>query len=287
MSYPTIDAHRFLYNQDGTEVRYNNTYDFNNGIVGGLTQVELDKLNGESGGFYSGGVVYQKCIWFFFPSPRRITWANIRAGASGTSSNRRVDSIIEGSNDTTDGINGTWTDIGTSGMIQNGSNTTRPMADWWRKPFKMASPIAETSFKVVRFKMDGYSDPYLSNIHFYGQMEHEEDDIVFLKADGATPYDTLHDFEATEEGSTYDVDMYIRNISSSFTAGGVKVAVGGQDAANISISLDGISYASEVNIPSLDMGATKLIKVRNTVGNPPQSLQPRSAYLRATTESWT
>jgi hypothetical protein len=123
----------------------------------------------------------------------------------------------------------------------------------------------------------------------YGRKVNGENpnDISFVKADGVTPYTALHDYGSTVEGMVYDTDIYVKNDSTTLSANSVVVAIGGTNSINLTISVDAQPFASSLSIPVLAPLEKKLVRVRNIVGNTPQSLNARNAYVRVTVASWT
>lgn len=288
-AFPTINAHRLLYHADGTEVGYNNTYDFANGVAAYLTQNQRDALQADNNtdtldAIGADGAVSERCLWFFFPEKRDITHMHVSLSSELQNSGYAL-LDIQGSNDTTNGVDGTWEPFT---YTEADVLKWKPSETDWRTPGALTPPAGGASFLTIRFRITITDYPQLRNVHLYGRKSAGEtpQDIVFLQSD-TTEYTALHDFGSVTEGQVYTIDVYAKNTSPTQTANSITIATGGTYASTLQLSLDDSAYTASVAIPSLAPGASQLIKVRNTVGNSPQRLLPRSAYIHATVTSWT
>lgn len=298
MAYPTINANRIAYNIDGTRVavaekgtaidtpilpqRWLTQTDLDN-AQSDTTTIRVDTVSNSNYSDYTYMMVF-----FFFSEKKDIKHFTVR----GKADNYSDFYYIEGSNDTTDGVNGTWEratiDTTQGQAIYNTVSTTNyDPQSWWREPAN--TTFTTSGFKVVRayFRFSRYQAVY--NIHIYGNKATGEtpDDIVFLESDGVTEYNTLHDYGAVEEGTITTTTTYIKNTSSTKTANSIDISLDGKDSSNFTISTDGTTFGTTANITNLGAGATQVLYVKNNVGDPPQILNPRNVYVQVSVGSWT
>jgi len=276
------------YDIDGTIVGYNIGQDYAQGITSWLTESQLSAINDEgtstlwksNEGSYGGSI--QRCMWFFFPEAREFEAMNWLG--SWVRSLLRFE--VQGSNDTTNGMDGTWeTAVFPSGTPM-GSHT---VPSWWRIYVK---PISfSTSYKIIRVKFEISSsydgDSYFRKAHFYGRKAAGEtpDDILFCNTD-ETEKTALLDWGDRPEGTTEINSFKLKNASTSKMANSVNLQLNHSDFG-LSFSENG-PWTATLDIASIapdNLSAT--IYVRNLLGPPSLILGPKAGRCNVTVGSWT
>lgn len=287
MTYPIITARRMPYDIDGSEVGYrftgtndDNTW-FNLGIETWLNSTQKGKLNSHgavediwnSFHFWEG-----HAFWWFFPESREITHiAFLHAG--GNTPDRRV---LQGSNDSSNGIDGTWETAAISWLPTNTS------LDNWRANI-LAVSFSEPK-KVLRLAFSIHEQTAhitMHNIHVYGHKAAGQtpDDILFTNGAG-TELSSLKDWGDQPEGTTeIEQVFYIKNASTTKQANSVNLQLNHADFG-ISFSADG-PWVSVLDISSIAPGALSApVYIKNALGPPLLVLGPRAARVIATVGSW-
>lgn len=288
MPYQELNHRRIPYDIDGTVVGYNIGQDYAKGITDWLSESQLSAINDEgtstlwksNEGSYGGSV--QRCMWFFFPEAREIEASNWLG--SWVRSLLRFE--MQGSNDTTNGMDGTWeTAVFPSGTPM-GSHT---VPSWWRIYVKPVS--FSTTYKTIRIKFELYSsydgDSYFRKAHFYGRKAYGQtpDDILICNADG-NEKTALLDWGDRPEGTTMIKSFKLKNVSSNRIASGVNIQLNHGDFG-LSFSEDG-PWTATLDIASIapdNLSAT--IYIRNLLGAPPLILGPKAGRCIITVGSWT
>ncbi len=287
MAYTLIPSHRMPYDIDGTEVAYrSNGWDtsapnaISAGIQGWLDATTKSNLNKEDRSLsinaaYGGVYV----MWFFFPELREITHLGVQFPIGGTNLGAFT---IEGSTDTTNGVDGNWE---TATFIKPG---TSGGAFFWR------SGVFAVSFsgpvKCLRVCVGGTStskDGVFHAVHIYGMKSvgQTPDDIVFTDTDGNV-LTSLKDWGDRPEGTTVLSSFKVKNASTTKIANAVNLQLNHGDYA-ISLSPDG-PWTAVIDITSIAAGSlSSTIYVRNMLSPPLLTLGPRSARCIVTVGSWT
>lgn len=284
MPYPVISARRMAYDIDGTEIGYNQNEAgdiaglLNNGVTSWLSSTAKTNLNKESrsqiwGGTYGGAAGF----WFFFPELREITNIAFLFPDGGTNLSYLT---IQGSNNTTNGLDGVWESAVFTSPGGNGN------VFFWR------SSITALSFsepkKCIRVLIDSNSavnDARVCAIHIFGQKAAGQtpDDIIFCDSAG-NEMTALTDWGDVPEGTTQYKSFYLKNVSSK-QANGVNIQLNHSDFA---ISTDQATWVSVIDITSLGAGQISApIYIRLLLGPPLLTLGPKSARTIVTTASWT
>jgi hypothetical protein len=218
-------------------------------------------------------------FWLFFPEQREVT--GIYVGQSGTVAGPAAN--VEGSNDTTNGLDGTWETASAPNPLPS---VTAVEIDSWR------SGILAVSFtgpkRVIRVHGGSTVGSHISVIHVYGSKAAGQtpDDILYL--DGTTAYaefTSVEDFGDVPLGTTTTRTFKVKNGSATKTANTINIQCNDADFA---ISSDGVTWVTTINIASLAAGASSgVLYVRNTTPSPPAALGPRFARIVATVASYT
>jgi len=293
MPYPAINARRMPYDIDGCEIGFRNAVNysvsdaFSFGIASWLSSASKGNLNSvqRTEVWSSGGAWYDdpcQGFWFFFPEQREITdlalyftidTSEISAWAT--------DTVLQGSNDTTNGMDGTW-EAATVNIPLPRRDT-----DYWR------STIAAVSFsgpkKVIRIGLRHTEGPntQLTGIHLYGRKAAGQtpDDILFCDTSGVE-LTALKDWGDRPEGTTQIWSFKLKNASTGKIANNVNIQLNHSDFA-IAWAADG-PWQSVLDIASIGVGAlSNTIYIRNQLAPPLLTLGPVQARVIATVGSWT
>jgi hypothetical protein len=281
MPYPTLPDRAIPYHLDGTVVKYVRT---SSGVMDTLSDAEMADLNDfdeydEVGNGFDPDDGY---VVFFFPEKRVIT--GLFALFSRDSNQYRGPASIEGSNDTTNGVDGTWTSISPASSF-NGSVSA---FDSWRD--EIADLSNSTGYEVYRVVSNASNYGGVRTVHLYGVKDTGEtaDDILFLDADDSdNEFTEPLDFGAVGAGSSEEHNIKIKNDSGSLTASSITITV--TDANDyIRISEDGGStWVTEITIASLGPGVkSSTIKVKSEPSAPPTPLEPVRASISVDVGGW-
>jgi len=284
MPYSAFPDRGIPYHIDGTVIKMINS---TTGVVKTFTSEELAELNDFD---YSSIVVYPSvpnyCV-VFFPELRDIT------AIFGTLSQRNLATTIswlaisglQGSADTTNGLDGTWS---------NATVAAYPPAvnglDSWRKSIKPVSGL--DGVKAIRFSwVLGSTSFYgLYILHLYGHKTSGETihDIQFLDAeDGDAEYAIPQDFGDRPAGTSVQHQIKVKNASSTLTASTVTLTV--EDANDlVRISDDpGGPWETSMVIASLAANTkSDVIYIKCETPAAPTPLGPQKPLIKVTVGSW-
>lgn len=280
MTYPAVPDRRMPYDADGTVVAEGGLYSA--GIQAYYSGTTLKNLNdyvdhGQQSGNYG---VSDITVWSFFPGEQREVTAAFfgMTGAMNTP-------VIEGSNDTTNGVDGTWE---TASCTPNAANlNAAQVLDGWRKAIFTISFTGPKAVVRIRFTTSG-GLPILEQLHIYGQKASGQtpDDLLFLDSDdGGAEFSSVEDFGDRPLGTTVTRQFKVQNSSTTKTANSINIQCNDSDFA---ISTDGVTWVVTINIASLAPGvSSSVMYVKNTTPNPGALLGPRFARITAIVGSWT
>lgn len=281
MPYSALPDRRMPYDDDGTVVGQGTLLA---GIVSYPTGGDLTEWQDndfvEAGGAGQGGQTFT--TWFFFPEQREVTafFMILAGGQSGTA--------IHGSNDTTNGLDGTWETATLSGGAPAYVNNYS-----WRDGIK---PVSFTGGKrTIRWHVGavagGGSTVYFKVVcaHWYGEKVAGQtpDDLVYIDHD-ETPgveFTAPEDFGDRPLATTVTRQFRVKNASATKTANTINIQCNDADFA---ISTDNTTWVVTINIGSLGPGAeSATMYVRNTTPGVGNLLGPRFARIVTTVGSWT
>ncbi|AHM57232.1 hypothetical protein EAL2_c19510 [Peptoclostridium acidaminophilum DSM 3953] len=285
--YPAVLEHRIAYDIDGTEVGYRYMSDvslstiFGNGVSSWLDSQSKQNLNREDRaqewGKYDNdpGLAF----WFFFPELREINKMGVQYPASGISN--PTERLIQGSVDTTNGMDGTW-----ETAVYSYPTPTADLDNWRDSMFTISfsGPV-----KALRFGIRHSSAAEIikvCGIHIYGRKAAGEqvDDVAFCDSLG-NELTSLIDWEDRPEGTTQIRSIKIKNASTSKIANGVNLQLNHSDFT-MAWSPDG-PWQSVLDIASIGPGSlSSTVYIRNALLPPLLALGPKSARIIATVGSW-
>jgi hypothetical protein len=279
------------YHRDGTRIGYliSGVEGFTEGFSTWMTQSELQQFNDASlGTVFSGDDLGKRVIkqYVFFPEQREVTACY--AAAIGSPS--PVPMVMHGSNDTTNGLDGTWETASFPGgnpAVASSSWSLIPV-DGWRSGIKAVSFTGPK--RVIRCYYGASGDITIGAFgmfHLYGEKASGQtpDDILFIDDITDLEFQAPLDFGDRPLGTTVTRVFRLKNGSPSKTANSINLQCNDSDFA---ISSDGTTWVATLNFSSLAPGAeTSNLYVRCTTPGPGAQLGPRFAEMVVTVGSWT
>jgi hypothetical protein len=249
-NYPDAPSWRMAYDRDGTQVFKITAA----GAISQLTSAELIAMNNEGeDGFtavnYNGG---SGSLVFIFPESRDLdAFLSIRGGYGPNGMTVSV------SSNTTNGLDGTWTTISTAmplGVVV--------------KPSYRTAIVSTTALgiKAVKFGAiaSGANDWVPTALHLFGEpvpgANPNRLELWHPTLDEKLP-PAYFDWGDVPRSSSADRTFRVKNLSSSMTAGAVRVAMESLTdttpsvPAQHTISYGGGSFLAQVNIGDLAPGA--------------------------------
>lgn len=290
--YPAILEHRIPYDIDGSEVGTRFTdgvtvqQSFALGVDSWLAsgdKVNLNQVQTAQNwpiGVYAGAE--RRTFWFFFPEQREITAIGFYFKESSKEMDLGEETVIQGSNDTTNGMDGTWE------TATWNPQPIRKDLDYWRS--QIAAVSFSTSYKTIRIGLQGsdsyHYSAYLHTVHLYGQKAASEqpDDIIFCDTAG-NELTALMDWGDRPEGTTLIQAIKVKNASASKIANNVNLQLNHEDFT-LSWSADG-PWQSVLDIASIGPNSlSSTVYIRNHLLPPLLTLGAKAARIIATVGSW-
>lgn len=210
-SYPDAPGRRIAYDGDGTIVT-KQARDYTPQEV--LTASESAELNGndadQNSGVDFGDNNQVNYLRFFFPEPRDI--AGIYAASD---ENPGPACPVDVSADTTNGIDGTWTNL----VPDLDWRGRPPTPDDWRTEITTVTATAVRAVRMTYFAVRGDGRAYPYCVHLYGQIASGEtpDRLVWLDS-ANNVYTGPIDYGDIPRGSATDTTIRLRNQSATLTA---------------------------------------------------------------------
>jgi hypothetical protein len=285
MPYSAFPDRAIPYHLDGTVIKHIN---ITTGVIDTLSAGNLAELNDFD---YTKVTLTQASVAdymvVFFPELRDIT------AIFGTHwiTNNTVDAIqaltgLEGSADTTNGIDGTWS-AATVAAYPPAVNDL----DSWRKSIKAVSGL--DGVKAIRFTwvigtFRLWKGMYA--LHLYGKKTAGQtvDDILFLDAeDGDAEFAIPQDFGDRPAGTSVQHQIKIKNASTTLTASTVTLTVyDANDLIRISDSSSG-PWETSMVIASLAANTkSDVIYIKCETPAAPTPLGPQKPLIGVTVGSW-
>lgn len=289
MAYTAVPDQRIPYDNDGTVVATGDlfagvqTYPTGGNVLLLQGRTPTTAITGFGGLGVSG---HDGAIWLFFPEQREVTaYAGGLFGSySGPEAPTYNRGYWQGSNDTTNGLDGTWETASLPGGTWFPTNLHT-----WRAVIR---PISFTGGKrTVRnaFVVGGDVNASIDLLHLYGEKVAGQtpNDLIFINHDD-TPgveYAAVEDFGDRPLATSVVRQFRVKNVSGSLTANGINLQCNDADFA---ISTDNVNWVVTINIASLAPGAeSATMYVRNTTPAVGSLLGPRFARIVAIVGSWT
>lgn len=285
MSYPVIASRRMAYDIDGTEIAFCVTQ----GGVGGnrrlfgisswATQQQKTDLNNELltpnvYGFHNtaGG------FWLFFPEKREISFIGCIFGTNNPSA-----LFIQGSNDTANGMDGTW-----ETAIFTKPTFLMDMPDSWRQGSQIFAVSFSQPYRVLWFGIERLIGNVwnVRSLHLYGAKAATEtpDDILIME-NTTDEFAALKDWGNRPEGTLQISSFRVKNASLTKTANNINIQLNHNDFL-LSWSDTG-PWVAFVDIASLGPGAVSSpIYVKNELPPPLLILGPKAARVIVGVGNW-
>lgn len=295
MPYTALPDRRMPYDNDGTVI-----YKYANGNLGAslcfaqgpqtlLSQANAAELNDQDNVGISGLSGYENAnaangtlaIWYFFPEQREVT---AHFSCETALSPYNYAETLQGSNNTTNGTDGTWE----TASFPSGIAHTNWNFDNWRgaiKPVSFTGP-KQTIRDGVGSSQNGAN---MSCSHWYGEKAAGQtpDDIIFINHDD-TPgveFTAPEDFGDQPLATTVVRQFRLKNTSGSKTANTINVQC---NDSLFAISEDGVNWVVTINIASLSAGAeSATLYVRCTTPAIGSVLGPYANRIIVTVASYT
>ena len=239
MPYSAFPALKIPYDRDGTLMYLGDPAD---SITLSVTSAQMTELNDtdQVEHWEESGAGAMR-LWWFFPQPWQVThwYAHIWPGGLGTLTITL--NSIQGSNNTSDGSDGTWETATLTGGISSGIgvNSGVVVYDQWRTGIRALT--FTQPYRVIRVQISntatsaGPRQEYTS-FHWYGTKPAETHDLVFL--DGGTPVTIVHDFGDIQRVVEEETKAFaLRNLSETRTAENVVVSLPTQSPATQGVSI--------------------------------------------------
>jgi len=283
MPYNALPDRRMPYDNDGTVIGAGNT---TAGVYYWYTGGEALELNDNDYTAVPPVSITNGGIFLFFPEQREVSAYYMVSMISNAWGYDQPGKSISASNDTTNGLDGTFETASLPGG-QPGYVTDYS----WREAIKAVSFTGAKRFIRCLGGNAGIGTQihYPNILHVYGEKAAGQtpDDVVYIDHD-TTPgveYTAPEDFGDQPLGTTVVRQFRVKNVSATKTASTINVQCNDSDFA---ISTDGVTWVVTINIASLGPGAqSATMYVRCTTPAPGNLLGPRFARIVTTVASYT
>lgn len=243
-SWPDLPNPRIEFDRDGTRV-----YTIVGTTVTEVTGTPLTQMNDESSGSQWRPSVNNWMVMFVFPELRDITHLFIDCWSAGQTSK------VEWSNDSTTGLDGTWTTAAAAFTV-DGANLTEQ-----RYRTDITAIAGLTGVKMVRFSGAGWA---LNSLHMYGVASAGQNlnRLRFWHPTLDQPLSqtpALLDWGNVAQGTSDVRQFRVKNDSPSLTAGGVTVFMQALTEASPTqvsqhtLSSDNVNFVASAS-PGLSLG---------------------------------
>lgn len=278
MPYPALPDHRMPWDIDGTLVYHGTLASGAATAVSSADRSELNDQDYTSPTFAAQDLQY---LWFFFPEQREVTgiyiWNSVDSLPNGP---------LEGSNDTTNGMDGTWEAASLPGGWPTTGGNLAGGAFGWRSSIKAVSFAGPK--KNLRVEAVPAGTQRAVVCHLYGepaagQMAH---DLIFLDPDlgAGVAFPAAEDFGDQPLGTTVVRPFRVKNTSASRTATNINLQCNDADFT-IGESSSG-PWVATINIASLAAGAeSATLYTKCTTPAPGAALAPRAARIVVTCDA--
>ena len=278
-NYPDVPSNRMAYDRDGTQC-YLIAGD---STISQLTSPQLVALNDENSGTSVGAAAY---LVFFFPERRDMVawWMDFNALAFPSMA-------FEVSTNTTNGLDGTWTQIG--GTPPGGSYQFPSTAPYYRQGIIGATALG---VKAVRFKTGWAGSGGVETVHLYGNASAGQNPnrlAIWHPTTDAHVTGAYFDWGDVPRSSSQDRTFRVKNMSSTLNAIGIGLGLEALTDTSPSVpgqhtlSSDGTTFAATLSISDLAPGGISpvLFLRRVTPTNAVLSVWALRLFAQAT--SWT
>lgn len=288
MPYPALPDRARPYHVDGTVVK---AVTVAAGVIKTFNAADMLELNDEDFTAIAVSGVQDRDVYIvlFFPSAFEAT--AVFAMATQENTVRVAPTSIEGSNDTSNGVDGSWT-AGTS-YVPN-SNTDD--FDSWRKSIATVA-FSGVDYLTYRIKFDPSAALEIDELniaHLYGAptaapTAQADLPILFLDPDDSdNEFGLPHDFGDVKAGETEQKTFKVKNNHGSLTANNVQLDVTDPDDIIRFSTTSGGPWVITLAMGNIAPGASSATHyIKSEPPAPPTDLKPARAVIEATVGSWT
>lgn len=276
MPYAALPDHRIAYDNDGTVVYHRIT-----GASLSAEEVQATLIEWQDNDYVGAGTALDNgsawTTYLFMPERREVTAIYAEAEER---NGPRVVTTVQGSNDTANGLDGTWETASLpAGVPPAGTSPS----DLWRTGIKAISFTGTK--KTVRVNWSGTTGGTSGQVivlHLYGEKDATwtPHDLVFIDHD-TTPgaaFQSPEDFGDRPLGTSVVREFRIKNVSATRTATNVNLQCNDSDFTIA--SAPGGPWVVTIVIPSLGPGVeSATLYLRNTTPAPGATLGPRFARM--------
>lgn len=260
-SYPAVTVNRMLLDRDGSSL-----YTVAGGIRTDLTDADMRTLNNEASDDLGLTTDVESYLIAF---PEKRTVGGLYLGFAQAVATDWIDVVVEGSGDTTTGLDGGWTEIYATNRVEDGTTT-----GWWghtatgdyRRYIRAISPV--TGLRALRIgvtpQTPGTTAWRLKSAHVFGDIAVDEnphrvalwDPLIDQRMPGGHL-----DWGDVPLSSSADRQFRVKNLSPRKRASHIVVGTDTLTDASPSVppqfllSYAGSAYAATVTIPALEPGA--------------------------------
>ncbi len=274
--YPEPPGRRLAWDIDGSLL---NGWQDGEGTPNTASQGSMTAINSEANYRWRGFPDIESWGWIsiVFPDYRDISGIFVCDSKWSNYANDRSDAV-EVSTDTTNGIDGNWTQIYANLPNISGVQT-------WRTQI---TPLSATDVLGIRYRRFRWIDD-VGNIHVYGENGNAASrDKLEIKASGPWDIDSVWNYGNVERDHTSVTKFYVSNTSQTLTAIQVGISVEsltGPSGSWYSFSADDTVYTSTIDLGDITHGNYKEFYVKQILPGD-TAIGPASARMRAEASVW-
>jgi len=281
MPYTALPDRRMPYDIDGTVVYQSiNIASGMLDLASSGTKTEWNDYDYSIAGTWTVGAALQ--TWWWFPETREVTAFYVFYFTGNTVAPAQGVASVVASNDSTNGLDGTWE----TATLSGGSPAYVDNFNWRSgvKPISLTGPK-----RTIKIQSAGTGNQEVAIAHIYGEKAAGQtpEDLIFIDHD-TTPgveYAAPEDFGDMPLGTTATRQFRVKNTSATKTANTINIQCNDSDFV---ISTDNATWVVTINITSLAAGAeSSTMYVRCTTPAIGSFLGPRHARIVATVASYT
>lgn len=292
-SYPSLTANRMVLDTDGSTI-----FTRIGTVLTLLEPPDVVTLNNESSDALGPSTDIEQYI-VAFPELRDV--GALYLGFSQAVSTDYIDVLVEGSGDTTNGVDGTWSTVYASNRVDDGTTT-----GWWghtaagdyrRYIRPTASAVGVRALRiVVTPQTPGTTTWSLVSLHVFGGISAGQNPhrlALWHPTENRRVPGGWFDWGDAPLSSSADIQFRVRNLSPDRVAGGIVVSKSVLTDSTPSfpprllLSAGGGSFTNTVNIGSLNPSAvSRLLTIRRTTPSDAEA-GPWAARIRAAATTWT
>jgi len=291
MPYSAIPDRAIPYHIDGSVVVFMSTTLGVLKTFSAAEMLEINDINFTAVNWGSSVLNYPGNVVVFFPELRDISAIFSVLQSIATSGAIQAQSMtnLQGSADTTNGVDGTWVDA----TMTAGYPPNTLLLDDWRKGLKTFTGLA--GVKAIRFAANitgsGFYSDGLCVLHIYGHKTAGQtpNDILFLDAEDAdAEFSSPLDFGDRPAGTSVIRQIKVRNSSATLTASNLVVTVVDPvDNIRVSDAVGGPWTTSKTFASLAPATSSSIIYVKCETLAPPTPLGPMRAPIKAVVGAWT